>query len=70
VYKGLKLDCAYRADLIVEEQIIVEVKCVSGFDPIHSAQLLTYLRLLDLRVGLLMNFKVPVLKNGMKRFVN
>ncbi len=70
VYKTVKLDCGYRLDLVVEAEIIVEIKAVEKLLPIHEAQLLSYLRLANKRVGLLMNFHVTVLKNGLKRMVN
>jgi GxxExxY protein len=70
VYKDLKLECGYRLDFLVENQIIVELKSVDEINPIFLAQVLTYLRLLDKQVGLLINFNVPVLKNGIKRIVN
>jgi GxxExxY protein len=70
VYKQVKLDCGYRLDLIVEDEIIVEIKAIEKLLPIHEAQLLSYLRLAKKRVGLLMNFHVPVLKSGLKRIVN
>ncbi|MGA2964674.1 MAG: GxxExxY protein [Terriglobales bacterium] len=70
VYKQVKLDCGYRLDMIVEDEIIVEIKAIEKLLPIHEAQLLSYLRLANKRVGLLMNFHVPVLKNGLKRIVN
>jgi GxxExxY protein len=70
VYKHVKLDCGYRLDLVVEDEIIVEIKAIEKLLPIHEAQLLSYLRLAEKRVGLLMNFHVPVLKNGLKRIVN
>jgi GxxExxY protein len=63
VYKQVKLDCGYRLDLVVEDEIIVEIKAIEKLLPIHEAQLLSYLRLANKRVGLLMNFHVPVLKN-------
>ena len=69
VYKGLKLDCGYRIDFIVEEKVVVELKAVEGILPVHQAQLLTYLRWSGLRVGLLINFNVPVLKDGIRRRV-
>jgi GxxExxY protein len=69
-YKGLKLDCGYRMDIVVEDSVILEIKSIDEFAPIHSAQLLTYLRLTKMQVGLLINFDVPVLKNGLKRLVN
>jgi len=68
-YETVKLDCGYRIDLIVEEAVIVELKCVEKFLPIHEAQLLTYLKLSGLTLGLLINFHVPVLRDGLKRLV-
>ena len=70
IYKEVKLDCGYRLDLVVEDEIIVEVKAVEKLLPIHEAQLLSYLRLSNKKVGLLINFYVPVLKSGLKRIVN
>ena len=70
VYKNVHLDCGYRLDLIVEDEIILEIKAVDQLLPIHEAQLLSYLRIANRRVGLLMNFHVSVLKNGLKRIVN
>jgi GxxExxY protein len=68
-YKGVKLNCGYRIDLIVSDRVIVELKSVQEILPVHEAQLLTYLRLAKKRVGLLINFNVAVLKNGIKRRV-
>jgi GxxExxY protein len=68
-YKGLKLDCGYRVDVVVEDSVVVELKSVEQVLPIHQAQLLTYLRLSGKKVGLLINFNVPVLKNGIVRRV-
>jgi len=68
-YKGIKLDCGYRLDLVVEEKVIVEVKSVEKLLPIHQAQLLTYLRLSGLKLGLLINFNSALLKDGIKRMV-
>jgi GxxExxY protein len=68
-YKGIKLDCGYRVDLLVDDQIIVELKSVESLLPIHQAQLLTYMKLADISIGLLMNFNVKHLKNGIKRMV-
>ncbi|NES19120.1 MAG: GxxExxY protein [Symploca sp. SIO3E6] len=68
-YKGLKLECGYRLDLLVENQVIVELKAVEAIQPIHEAQLLTYLKLRNLHLGLLINFNVPILKNGIKRLI-
>ena len=69
-YKGALLDCGYRLDLVVEDKVVVELKSVEQLLPIHEAQILTYLRLAGLRVGLLVNFNTPVLHKGIKRFVN
>ena len=66
-YQGVDLDCGYRIDLLVEERVIVELKAVERLEPIHNAQLLSYLKLSGLRLGLLINFNVLVLKNGIKR---
>jgi GxxExxY protein len=68
-YKGEKLDCGYRIDVLVADLIIVELKSVDSLAPIHEAQLLTYLRLSKKSIGLLINFNVPVLKDGIKRRV-
>jgi len=70
VYKGISLDCGYKLDVIVEDSVIVEIKAVDRLIAIHDAQLLSYLRMLDKRVGLLLNFHSAVLKNGIKRIVN
>ena len=66
-YKGVKLDCGYRLDIVVWNKIILELKSCSELLPIHEAQLLTYLKLTNMKVGLLINFNVPVLKEGIKR---
>jgi GxxExxY protein len=70
IYKGVTLDTRFRIDLIVEDQVIVEVKSVDAILPVHRAQLLTYLRLANCPVGLVINFNVPVLKDGVKRVLN
>ncbi len=70
VYKGIKLDCGYRIDVLVNDIIVVELKTVEKLLPIHDAQLLTYLKLYKRPIGLLMNFNVPALKSGIKRLVN
>ena len=70
VYKGVRLDCGYRMDLVVENSVIVEIKAVERIIPVHEAQLLSYLKLADKRVGLLINFHVPVLKSGLKRIIS
>jgi GxxExxY protein len=68
-YKGIKLDCGYRVDVLVENQLPLELKAVEELLPLHDAQLLTYMKLGDWKVGLLINFNVPVLKDGMRRLV-
>ena len=68
-YGGVKLDAGYRVDLLIEESIIVEIKAVEEFHPVHMAQLLTYLKLSGNRLGLLVNFNVSRLKDGIKRVV-
>jgi GxxExxY protein len=70
VYKGVRLDCGYRLDLLVEDKVIVEIKAVDRLAPIHQAQLLSYLKLSGYKLGLLINFNVPVLKEGIRRVVN
>jgi len=70
VYRGVRLDCGYRMDVVVEGAVVVELKTVDRLLPIHEAQMLTYLKLYRRQVGLLMNFNVPVLKDGIKRMVN
>jgi GxxExxY protein len=69
VYKGVRLDCGYRLDVVVENRVIVELKTVDRILPIHEAQLLTYLRLSRIRTGLILNFNVPALRQGIKRMV-
>lgn len=68
-YKGLKVDCGYRLDLLIEKSVIVEIKSVDEILPIHEAQLITYLKLTKIRIGLLINFNVPLLKDGLRRFI-
>jgi len=68
-YKGEKVDCAFRADLIVEDEVLLELKASDRLHQIHEAQLLTYLKLSGLKKGLLMNFNTTLLKNGIKRMV-
>ena len=69
-YKGHRLAASLRLDLLVEGAVVVEVKSVESLSPVHQAQLLTYLRLSKTRIGLLINFNVPVLKDGIKRMAN
>jgi len=68
-YKGARVDCGYRLDFVVAEKVVVELKAVNVVQKVHEAQLLTYLKLTGCRVGLLINFNVPVLKDGIKRMV-
>ena len=70
VYKGVKLDCGYRLDFLVENAVVLELKAVDSLLPIHEAQLLTYLRLGGWCLGLLINFNVPVLRKGIKRLAH
>jgi GxxExxY protein len=69
-YRGIQLDCGYRLDLLIEESIIVEIKAIEKLEPIHEAQLLSYLKLSKCPVGLLINFNVKFLKDGIRRLVN
>jgi GxxExxY protein len=69
-YNGIKFEEGFRADLVVEGKVIIELKSVESLQPVHKKQLLTYLRLADKRLGLLINFGVPLLKNGISRVVN
>ena len=68
-YKGQKIDCGYRIDLLVEGQLILELKCVDALTSVHQAQLMTYMKLAKIKTGFLINFNVSLLKNGLKRFV-
>ena len=70
IYKEVKMDIGYRLDLLVENKIIIEIKSVENLAPVHYAQLLTYLKLSDLKLGLLMNFNSKLLKEGIHRIVN
>ena len=70
IYKEVKLDAGYRIDVLVENKVIIEIKSVEALADIHTAQLLTYLKLKDLKLGLLINFNEVLLKNGIKRIVN
>jgi GxxExxY protein len=69
VYKGELIDAGYRVDLIVEERVLVELKCVERLSPVHTAQVVTYLRLTGLHVGLLLNFNVAFLRDGIVRVI-
>jgi GxxExxY protein len=68
-YKGVQLDCGYRLDIVVANSVVVEIKAVEKTEPVHEAQLLTYLRLSGLRLGLLLNFHVPLMRDGIVRRV-
>ncbi|MBN2419949.1 MAG: GxxExxY protein [Deltaproteobacteria bacterium] len=68
-YKGVKLDCGYRIDVLIEDHLILELKSVDRILPIHEAQILTYMKLANVKVGLLINFNVLRVKDGIKRFV-
>lgn len=70
VYRGVRIDCGYRLDLVVEGMVVVELKAVERLLPIHDAQMLTYLKLSGHPVGLLLNFNVPMLRDGIRRFVH
>ena len=70
IYQGVKLDCGFRADLVVESRLVVELKCKEALHPVDYSQLLSHLRLLGLQVGLLINFHVSILKDGITRMVN
>src|SRR5271170_6608799 len=69
-YKNVKLDCGYRLDLVIEEKVIVEIKAISDTIAVHEAQLLSYLKLSGCKVGLLINFNVKLLKQGIRRIIN
>jgi GxxExxY protein len=70
IYKGVKLDCGYRLDLFVNDKVIVEVKSVDRLAAIHDAQIISYLKISGCKVGLLINFNVKMVKDGVRRFVN
>lgn len=70
LYRGLEFEIGFRADMIVEDKVIVEIKSVEAIHPVHKKQLLTYLRLTDRRLGLLINFNVNLIKDGISRVVN
>lgn len=66
-YKGTRLDCGFRVDFLVKQQVLVELKAVEKVLPIHQAQILTYLKLMNLKLGILLNFNVPMMREGIKR---
>lgn len=69
IYKDVKLDCGYRIDILVEDSVVLEIKVVDEFNPVHIAQILTYLKFSNKKYGLLLNFNVAALKNGIRRFI-
>jgi len=69
VYKDVKLDCGYRIDILVNDEVVVEIKSVDILHPVHEAQVLTYMKFAQKKIGLLINFNVTILKNGLKRYV-
>jgi len=68
-YRSVHIDCGYRIDLLVEDEVILELKSIEKLEPIHEAQILSYLKLSGYKIGLLINFNVSLLKNGIRRFV-
>lgn len=70
IFEGVKLDCGYRIDLLVENKVVIELKSVEALNDVHLAQTLTYMKLGDYKLGLLINFNVSLLKNGLKRVIN
>ncbi len=70
IYKNEQLECGYRIDLVVEDCILLELKSVENLAPVHQAQVITYLKLSEIKLGFLINFNVALFKNGIKRFVN
>ena len=69
-YKGLQLDAGYRIDLLVQDKIIVELKAIDKIQPIHTAQVLTYLKMTNLKMALILNFNVELMRSGIKRIIN
>ena len=69
-YEGMRVEVGYRLDILVQDSVIVEIKAMAKVLPVHEAQLLSYLKVSNYRIGLLINFHVPLLKDGIKRFVN
>ena len=69
VYKNITLDCGYRLDVVVEKKVIIEIKSINDFAPIHEAQIVSYLKLSGCRIGLLINFNVKILKHGIRRII-
>lgn len=70
IYDGINLECGYRADSVIEKKVLIETKCIESIAPIHVAQVLTYLKFLNLKLGLILNFNEVLMKNGIKRIVH
>ena len=70
IWKSVKLDLGFRADIVLENKVIIEIKSIEGIAPVHKKQVLTYLRLMDMKLGLLVNFNEALIKNGITRVVN
>ena len=70
IFEEVKLDCGYRIDILVESKVVIEIKSVEGLNDVHLAQILTYMKLGNYKLGLLINFNVSLLKNGIKRVIN
>ena len=68
VYKDIRMDCGYRIDILVDNTVVIELKSVDTLHPVHEAQILTYMKFASKQIGLLINFNVPLLKNGIKRY--
>ena len=68
IYKEIRLECGYRIDVLVEDDVLIELKTVDAFNPVHEAQILTYMKFAEKKTGLLINFNVNLLKNGIKRY--
>lgn len=69
IYKEIKLECGYRIDILVERQVVLELKTVDEFNPVHEAQILTYLKFTGKKIGLLINFNVTLMKRGIRRYI-
>ncbi|HPI39149.1 MAG TPA: GxxExxY protein [Ignavibacteriaceae bacterium] len=69
LYKEIKLECGYRIDILVEDKVVLELKSIDAFNPVHEAQILTYLKFAEKKIGLLINFNVLRLKEGLKRYI-
>jgi GxxExxY protein len=68
IYKEIKLECGYRIDILVEDTVVIELKSIDAFNPVHKAQILTYMKFADKSIGLLINYNVTLLKSGIKRY--